>query len=143
MVSMFFDEDEYLRWVSTAKRTLESARGDLARGDYNWACFKAQQAAELAVKALLHGFGMPAYGYSVSRLISDISSRGITVPGEVMYYAKTLDKYYIPTRYPNAWVEGVPYEYYVEQDAVNAIKYVEEIISWVEDVWRSLRRGGG
>lgn len=63
------DEDKYARWIRSSKGTLRSAKGDLDRGDYNWACFKAQQAAEFAVEALLHGIGFHACGHSVSRLL--------------------------------------------------------------------------
>jgi len=135
------DETEYARWIVTAKKTLDSAKGDLARGDYNWACFKAQQAAEFAVKALLHGIGAPAHGHSVSKLLSMLSAKGLNIPRELMQLAKTLDKYYVPTRYPNAWAEGAPHEYFTEEDASNAISYAEKIISWVEETWRSLKRG--
>ncbi|MEM3446253.1 MAG: HEPN domain-containing protein [Candidatus Korarchaeum sp.] len=96
------DENEYLRWLGSAKRSLESARGDLSRGDYNWTCFKAQQAAELAVKAILHDMGLPAYGHGVTKLLTSIEDE-IPAPSELMQYAKTLDKYYVPTRYPSAW----------------------------------------
>lgn len=102
------DEEEYSRWLGSAKRTSESARGDLERGDYNWACFKAQRFAEMAVEALLHGLGMPAYGHSVSKLLAVLESKGIPLPDEVLASAKTLDKYYVPTKYPNAWAEGMP-----------------------------------
>lgn len=85
------DEDEYSRWIKSSMRTLDSARGDLSRGDYNWACFKAQQAAELAVKALLHGLGLPAHGHSVSKLISNLP-RELKASEEVIQSAKTLDK---------------------------------------------------
>ncbi|MEM4461305.1 MAG: HEPN domain-containing protein [Candidatus Bathyarchaeia archaeon] len=137
------DDSEYLRWISTAKKTLESACGDMDRGDYNWACFKARQAAEFAVKALLYGIGSPAYGHSVSKLLVNVGSLGISIPNDVIEYAKTLDKYYVPTRYPNAWAEGMPYEYYTKLDATNAIGYSSRVISWVEDIWRYLKRGGG
>ncbi len=135
------DESEYLRWLASAKRTLESAQGDLSRGDYNWACFKAQQAAEMAVKALLHGLGLPAYGHSVSRLLINLGSKGLQVSNDIINLAKSLDKYYIPTRYPNAWVEGTPYDYYTVEDAESAIRCAKSIIEWVEEVWRYLRRG--
>lgn len=134
------DTNEYLRWIVSAKKTLDSAKGDLERGDYNWACFKAQQAAELAVEALLLGLGMPAYGHSVSKLILNIKSKGLFVSEEIVEYAKTLDKYYVPTRYPNAWAEGVPHEYYTVKDAETAITYAHKIIKWVEEQWRSLGR---
>ena len=35
------DEAEYTRWINSSRKTLNSALGDLERGDYNWACFKA------------------------------------------------------------------------------------------------------
>lgn len=136
------DEAEYTRWINSSRRTLNSAMGDLSRGDYNWACFKAQQAAELAIKALLHGLGLPAYGHSLSRLLTGIP-KSLEVKEGIVQAAKTLDKYYVPTRYPNAWVEGTPEDYYTGRDAEDAIKYAETIINWVESSWRLLRGGGG
>ena len=91
------DEREFERWFEAAKRGLESARGDLDREDYNWACFKAQQAAELAVKGLLHGLGMPAYGHSVSRLLRQLEEKGLAASEDIVQAAKDLDKYYVPT----------------------------------------------
>jgi len=91
------DEREFERWFEAAKRGLESARGDLDRGDYNWACFKAQQAAELAVKGLLHGLGMPAYGHSVSRLLRQLEEKGLAASEDIVQAAKDLDKCYVPT----------------------------------------------
>lgn len=130
------DEAEFFRWMSMAKKTVESAKGDLERGDYNWACFKAQQSAEFAVKAILHGLGLEAYGHSISALLLKLP-REFSI-ADVMQEAKTLDKYYVPTRYPNAWSEGLPTDYYTEQDALQAISYAEKIIEWVMNAWRSL-----
>lgn len=137
-----FDEAEYSRWIRSSRGTLSSARGDLERGDYNWACFKAHQAAEFAVKALLHGLGLPAYGHSVSALLSK-APRELKAGEELIHAAKTLDKYYVPTRYPNAWAEGIPEDYYTAEDASQAIEYAGEISGWVEASWRLLKRGGG
>jgi len=136
------DESEYLRWILFSRRTLDSARGDLERGDYNWACFKSQQAAEFAVKALLRGLGMPSYGHSLSRLLTETLG-ALQCNDKIIQAAKTLDKYYVPTRYPNAWVEGSPNEYYTRNDAEEAIRLAENIIGWVEDKWKSLKRGEG
>lgn len=134
------DMHEYVRWINSAKRTLRSAYGDLERGDYNWSCFKAQQSAGMAIKALLRGLGLPSYRHSISRLLVDIKTQGINVPDEIIKCAKTLDKHYIPTRYPDAWSEGIPYEYYTSDDAKLAINYAEKIIAWVEEQWKSLRK---
>ncbi|MEM1538377.1 MAG: HEPN domain-containing protein [Candidatus Nezhaarchaeales archaeon] len=137
------DEKEYEKWFNTGRRNVSSAREDLGRGDYSWACFKAQQAAEVAVKALLHGLGLPAYGHSISRLLKGLEAKGVKIDDDLMYSAKSLDKLYVPTRYPNAWAEGTPYDYYTKKDAENAINDAEKILQWVEDMWRYLKRGKG
>lgn len=134
------DKTEFLRWTESAKRALVSAEGDMKRGDHNWACFKAQQAAEMAVKALLRGLGLPIYGHSVSRLLSNLSSQGVTVSSDAMRSAKILDRYYVPTRYPNAWAEGAPHEYYVEADAEEALTNAGTVLEWVEEAWRYLQK---
>ena len=132
------DEDEFKRWFNMALGTARSAEGDLERGDYNWACFKAHQSAEFAVKALLRGVGLGAYGHSVSALLA--ASPAELKALDVVQQAKTLDKYYVPTRYPNAWAEGSPADYYTKEDASQAIKYAKSIIGWVEAAWRLLRQ---
>ncbi|PUA31495.1 MAG: hypothetical protein B9J98_05960 [Candidatus Terraquivivens tikiterensis] len=73
-----------------AKETIKSAKGDLERKDYSWACFKAQQSGEFAIKALLRG--LEAYGHSSSKLLLKISEKLDTL--SIMDEAKTLDKYY-------------------------------------------------
>ncbi len=60
---------EYQRWIKSARYTLESARRDYKAGDYVWACFKAHQAGEKAVKALLWGVGSPKIGHAITRLL--------------------------------------------------------------------------
>ena len=55
-------------------------------------------------------------------------------------FAKTLNKLYVPTGYPNAWAEGSPHEYYTREDADNAIRCARNIIMWVEEIWRYLKR---
>lgn len=132
------DEDEFNRWFNMALGTVRSAEGDLERGDYNWACFKAHQSAEFAVKALLRGVGEGAYGHSVSALLA-AAHVGLKAQ-DVMQQAKTLDKYYIPTRYPNVWAEGSPADYYTKEDASQAIEYAKSIIAWVEAAWKLLKQ---
>jgi len=136
------DEKEYVRWMNSSKKTLSSALADAERGDFNWACFKCQQAAEFAVKSLLRGLGLPSYGHSISRLLRVVEENLGVVEDEIIEAAKTLDKYYIPTRYPNAWVEGSPEDYYTKFDAELAIKSARKIIGWVEEKWESLKREG-
>jgi len=65
---------------------------------------------------------------------------GIEAPINVKQACTTLDKYYIPIRYPDAWVEGVPEDYFTESDARDAINKALLIIKWVKETWRKLLR---
>ena len=48
-------------WLRQALRDLEHARRSLEMGDYEWACFASQQAAEKAVKALYQHIGVEVW----------------------------------------------------------------------------------
>jgi HEPN domain-containing protein len=39
-----------------------------------------------------------------------------------------LDKQYIPTRYPDAFAEGAPMDYYTDRDAEACIKCAEAVL---------------
>jgi len=43
-----------------------------------------------------------------------------------------LDRYYIPTRYPNGLPGGIPKENFTEEDADEGIKAAEEIIKAIK-----------
>lgn len=51
------DDDEFRRWFTTAGEHLDAARITAEGGSHNWACVTAEQAAQAAVKALLHAVG--------------------------------------------------------------------------------------
>ncbi len=141
-VSALLDEEEFSRWMRSAKLTLESARLDLDHGFFNWCCFKCHQAAEKALKAILYGAGRPKVGHSLVRLVEHVRELGIEVPQDVTLACYKLTRHYIPTRYPNAWSEGIPEEYYTRQDAEEAIEAALRVIRWAEETWRELSRLG-
>jgi len=51
---------------------------------------------------------------------------------------RDIDKYYISTRYPGAWAEGFPEDYFTEANADGALEKALVIVEWVEGVWREL-----
>lgn len=130
----YLDEDEFKRWQTHARSTLRSANMDLSSGFYNWACFKAQQSAEYSAKAFLRGVGTDSFGHSVSMLLKRAG-----FDEELIKLAKKIDKYYIPTRYTDAWSEGLPEDYYTIEEAEDSLECSEKIISGVEDRWKSLK----
>lgn len=132
-VESLFDEEEFLRWMKQAEHTLTSAQGDAAEGDYGWACFKAQQAAEYAAKSLLRGLGLPAFGHSVLGLVGEMEKRELPITEEVRQCARTLDRHYIPPRYPNAYPAGSPFEFYDRQTAEKAIACAQEVLKALQE----------
>lgn len=127
-----FDAEEYGRWLAQARHTQASALRDLAAGDHAWSCFKSQQAGEYGLKALLRGVGRPAHGHSLVRLIRELQEAGLETPRGVMEAAQTLDRHYVPTRYPDAYPEGSPHEYYNEKVAREAASEADKVIAWVQ-----------
>jgi HEPN domain-containing protein len=41
--------------------------------------------------------------------------------------ARTLDRHYVPARYPDAFSEGSPFEYFDEKTALDALNCAEKI----------------
>jgi HEPN domain-containing protein len=111
-------------WLRQADLDLEAARGAAKQGHFEWACFIAQQAGEMAIKAVHEADGVEAWGHSVAGLLSGLDR----VPPEVVDAGKALDRHYVPTRYPNAQPEGAPGDLYTERDASLALEDAAKVI---------------
>ena len=131
-----FDWEEFGRWWEQARHTPQSAERDAKEGDFAWACFKAQQAGEYAVKGLLRGFGKRLAGHSVGKLVGELETLGLNPPPELLRAGKALDFFYIPTRYPDAFPSGSPHEYYTEETAREALRHAQEILDWTREIAR-------
>ncbi|MGD2248743.1 MAG: HEPN domain-containing protein [Candidatus Methanofastidiosia archaeon] len=125
------DTSEYERWFNQALHTHSSAKRDYEDNDFGWACFKFQQAAEFALKALLRGVGKLGIGHSLLKLIKDLENLNIDI-SQIKDCSVTLEKFYIPTRYPDAYPDGSPFEFYNSTDAEKALKCSLEIIEFVK-----------
>ena len=119
-------------WFRQGERDLDHARRATEQGDYEWACFAAQQGAEKAVKAVFQKVGAVAWGHSVAALLEalpDISP----LDDALLDAAKELDKHYIPARYPNSHPQGAPFEYYTQGEAYRAVSNAKKIITFCSD----------
>jgi HEPN domain-containing protein len=114
-------------WFRQAQRKLDSARWDIKGEFYEDACFSAQQASELAAKALLESRGRIELGHSVYQLLQKAGD----VPSEILDAARVLDRYYIPTRYPNGFPAGAPMDYYDQATAEEAVRLAETVLEFV------------
>ena len=116
-------------WTEQARTDLDHARKSVVMGDFDWACFASQQAAEKAVKALHLHQGTVAWGHSVLDLLEALPPP-TAASDELKDAARALDKHYIPPRYPDVHPAGSSRRYYTEADARLAVAAAEKVVSW-------------
>lgn len=125
---------EAKRWFDQGTRDAESALKVKEQGIHELACFLAQQAAEKLLKAFLYYQGeAPVVGHSTFYLAKQCQEYDDRFK-KALRACKRLDALYIPTRYPNGLVEGVPYEVFDAEDAEQALKDLETIRALVKTV---------
>lgn len=91
-------------------------------------CFVCQQVGEKTLKALAYFRGADLVkSHSVKTIAKELGENG-----EIEFMGQKLDLYYIPTRYPDAFMEGAPFEYFEESQAKEAIEFAEKIIDLVK-----------
>ena len=120
-------------WLDQAEGDLKAARDLCDTGNYAWSCFASQQSAEKSLKAILESLAIPSIGRNLLPLASTVSEK-IKVPDSVKSACKRLNRFYIPTRYPNAFPSGAPVHMYDKEDAVQALKDAEEVFNFAKKV---------
>jgi len=120
-------------WMNQAERDLKVAEELMKDESFEWSCFVAQQATEKAVKAVFQKLNAVAWGHSIFDLMRILSMR-VVVNERLLDCARSLDKYYVPTRYPNSFESGSPYEYFTRRDAEDAIVCSRRIIEFCKGI---------
>ncbi len=121
------------RWLKQAAHDLKIAEHNFNAGFYSDACFMSEQASQKALKAFLFFGG--------ERFVSIHSLTALTAEAEkkdkefekLKSPSRILDKYYIPTRYPDALpMPAVPFEEYDADDAKEAMDCAKAIVGLAE-----------
>lgn len=116
-------------WLEEARSDLRHARASIEMGDYNWACFAAQQAAEKALKALgLHVLGEYLRGHDLVRIYRRLREVVDLKLSESLL--SRLSGYYTQARYPNAGIER-PSEEITREQALEAVSTAGGVIDEV------------
>lgn len=115
--------------MAQAQADLHAAQDSATTGHFEWACFQAQQAAEKAVKSVLFKQGLTtAWGHSLINLVEEASVRLPSLT-ELLGSARHLDKYYVPTRYPNGLAApAIPHTFYTKEDAQTCLASAQSIL---------------
>jgi HEPN domain-containing protein len=125
---------EARRWFDTAEDDLKGAELLATGGMYALACFHAQQSAKKAVKALWHLVDADPWGHSVLKLLNEFPRRADLPDAEALLVsARTLDQFYIPTRYPNSLPDVTPSQAYGAEDARRGMTAARHILETCRD----------
>jgi HEPN domain-containing protein len=117
------------RWWQTAHEDFLAAQALERAGMFSHACFQCQQSGEKAVKALWFSIGEDPWGHSIQKLISEFPNQDWLKPRDQwLINAAFLDKYYIPTRYPNGLPDLTPAQSYGPEDAKMALERVSFLL---------------
>ena len=133
------DVQEYERWRLSASEALRAAEIQAASGLHNWACFLAEQAAQLAFKGLLHGVGAMAWGHDLIQLLRRVEhelERSLSAEYEAA--AQRLSRHYIPTRYPDAYAAGAPGAHYGPGDSAQAVADARLLLTILDNAWKDI-----
>jgi len=118
-------------WLRQAAHDLEVAHTTMDNGQFDWACFASQQAAEKALKALYQHHHAEGWGHFLDHLVAALVAEE---PGLVPLRegAKILDKFYIPTRHPNGLDAGAPADAYTRTESELAIGHATRIVEYCQ-----------
>jgi HEPN domain-containing protein len=115
-------------WPAQAERDLQHAENSRRAEEHEWAYFAAHQAAEKAVKGLHLHLGQEALGHLVARLLRELP---VPVPDGLVDGGMVLDTLYVPSRYPNSYPEGAPFEHYGALQSEEGIGHACAILAFV------------
>jgi HEPN domain-containing protein len=127
-------KEESLRWLTQAKDEFQDADDLRKRGRFYLALFHFQQAAEKALKAYLY-LKVKSIEVFYTHSIDDLLEMTLDISPDfkAVSRAKKLDRYYIPTRYPNGLPGGVPSRYFDDpNEAEEAMELARSVIELAE-----------
>jgi len=117
------------RWLMFAGQDFRMAELAMAEGLYNQVCFHHQQCAEKAIKGLLaHQGRTPPRTHLLGNLLTLLAANPLMTRLDI----QLLDRFYIPTRYPDALPGNLPEGLPNHDDATEALtvaRQTPEIIS--------------
>lgn len=118
-------------WLLFPRDDLKGAKKLFEDGPWNLVCFHAQQGSEKALKAYLRDrAGEVPRVHSLGKLIELCAKTDRTFL-RLKSLALSLDRYYIPTRYPEASPGSLPEGLPDKSDAKQSLSNVTKILRFV------------
>lgn len=125
---------ESLRWLTQAKDEFEDAEELRKRKRFYLALFHFQQATETAFKAYLYLKVKSAEVFHIHS-VDELAKMAVEIDADFkeVASAKKLDRYYIPTRYPDGLPGGIPSRYFDDpREAEEAMQLAKSAIDLID-----------
>ncbi len=122
------------RWMRTALDDLRTAHILKEHAQFAHSCFHAQQTGEKALKALWYYYDADPFGHSLKKLLDELADvdNALHERCKIIHrQALVLDRYYIPTRYPNGLPDITPDLAFEEPDAASCIEHAQRVIELI------------
>ena len=129
--------EEATNWLAESDATMTAAGHMMAAKQFNFAVWVARQSVEKALKAAHLGVRgeTPPRTHGLRRLAERVFGQ---VPEDVWRALRDLDPHYTATQYPTAMIER-PSEYYLAEDASEAIEAANGVLAWLKERMREKR----
>lgn len=119
------------KWFVFANDDLKIINDIIKAGVYHLACFHAQQSAEKSLKGFIIFYkGELKKTHSLIELLNEAVKLNKDCD-RFREYCLTLDRYYIPTRYPDALPGSMPEGLPGKERAEESFKYAQEILNFI------------
>ena len=126
--------EEADRWIKFAYEDLKMAELALEEKIYNQVCFHSQQCVEKILKAFIRHRGQ--IHPEIHKLTELLSFMSPSPFDDLIDRIIPLDRFYIPTRYPDALPGTLPEGLPVEKDAKEAIEVAKLVLKKAEEVMK-------
>jgi len=118
-------------WIYFAREDLQVAEWAFSAQIYNQACFHAQQCVEKALKAkLCHQGSSPPRTHQLGLLAGLLLQEDVLA--DLRSEITLLDRFYIPTRYPDALPGALPDGLPNAADAEEALTVARKVLRRIE-----------
>jgi HEPN domain-containing protein len=120
------------RWYDQAAADLDAGQRTAESGIAYLACFLAQQSAEKALEALLYWTrGDWPRIHLIETLLRELAPEQAPA-ADLAAEARSLDKYYTTTRYPDVLDYALPATSFVRREADSALTVARDVLAFVE-----------
>jgi len=120
---------QYSRWILFAKEDLSMAKLALKEKIYNQVCFHAHQCVEKSLKGVIQHTGSEQA--RTHKLVDLLLSVRVQFQGDLRDSILALDRFYIPTRYPDALPGSLPEGTPSENEAKEALDIAKKVLAIV------------